>query len=177
MGPSGAVQGGGRQKADARGTSQRPQEQPTWQQVARDGRYTDAFVLLEGTRVQDRAKDLMFAADVARLAGQHAAATPYLERVLRAHRSDAQAPLAAFTLGRLRLERLRKPHKAAQAFAKARALAPAGPLAEDALAREVEAWARAGATARARRRAERYLQRYPEGRRAGMVRRHGGLEP
>ena len=51
---------------------------------------------------------------------------------------------AAFSLGRVLLGELRRPAEAAQAFARARKLAPDGPLAEDALAREVEAWARAG---------------------------------
>jgi RNA polymerase sigma factor (sigma-70 family) len=55
-------------------------------------------------------------------------------------------------------------------------LAPDGPLAEDALAREVEAWSRCGEVEIARARATTYSQRYPRGRRAQMVRRFGGLE-
>ena len=45
-----------------------------------------------------------------------------------------------------------------------------------ALAREVEAWSRAGEADRARSHAESYLTRYPKGPRRRAVRRHGGLE-
>src|SRR2546430_2117926 len=81
-----------------------------------------------------------------------------------------RAPLAAFSLGRVHLEKVGAPRDAAQAFARARELAPDGPLAEGALAREVEAWARAGETEVARQRALSYARRYPGGRRARAVR-------
>jgi transmembrane sensor len=84
--------------------------------------------------------------------------------------------VAAFTLGRVLLTRLGRPREAAAAFAGARARAPAGSLAEDALAREVEAWARAGELQRARARARQYLRSYPSGRRASSVRKHARLE-
>ena len=51
------------------------------------------------------------------------------------------------------------------------------PLAEDALAREVEAWNAAGDGALARRRAELYRQTYPNGARLKTVLRLGGLDP
>ncbi|MEO7092617.1 MAG: hypothetical protein ABI175_05150, partial [Polyangiales bacterium] len=89
---------------------------------------------------------------------------------------DPRAPLAAFTLGRVLLEELGQPGQAAEAFAKARALGGAGPLAEDALAREVEAWWRAGATDKAHERAEEYVKVYPKGLRIRSVRKYGGLE-
>jgi outer membrane protein assembly factor BamD (BamD/ComL family) len=50
-------------------------------------------------------------------------------------------------------------------------------LAEDALARQVEATYRAGDTARARTLATEYLARYPKGRRVHAVQRFGGLTP
>jgi hypothetical protein len=49
-------------------------------------------------------------------------------------------------------------------------------LAQDALAREVESWSKAGETAFARARAEEFVRRYPGSRRAKVVRRHGGLD-
>ena len=49
-------------------------------------------------------------------------------------------------------------------------------LAEDALAREVEAAGRAGDKRRARALAEEFVARYPDGRRASAVRRAGGLD-
>jgi transmembrane sensor len=121
-------------------------------------------------------EDLQLAADVARLSGHAGAAVAPLVRALERHADDPRAPLVAFTLGRVHLEDLGAPRDAALAFARARTLAPDGPLAEDALAREVEAWSRAGDTGTARVQALIYTQRYPQGRRVHAVRRFGGLE-
>jgi TolA-binding protein len=120
---------------------------------------------------------LLATAVAARLSGAPAEAAQALERALALHADDARAPLAAFTLGRVQLEELDAPAAAAAAFVRAQALAPAGPLAEDALAREVEAWWRAGDGEQARARAAAYLTRYPDGRRAHAVRQFGGLAP
>ena len=73
------------------------------------------------------------------------------------------------TLGRPPLGELGRPVGAALAVARARALAPEVPLAEDALAREAEAWARAKQLDLARARATEYLRAYPGGRRAADV--------
>jgi transmembrane sensor len=99
-----------------------------------------------------------------------------LERVVAQHASDSRAPLAAFTLGRVLLDQLGRPHEAAQAFAAARRLAPGGALAQDALAREVESWSRAGEADFARARAQEFIRLYPTSRRKKAVRRFGGLE-
>jgi transmembrane sensor len=119
---------------------------------------------------------LMRSADAARRAGHPAQALPYLRRLLRDHPADARAPLAAFTLGRILLAELGRPAEAADAFALSRRLAPAGPMASHALAREVEAAARGGDAARARRLAETYIADYPAGPHLAAVRRHGGIE-
>ncbi len=102
--------------------------------------------------VVETAESLLAAADAARLQGRAQEGAALLRRILNNHRSDPRAPLAAFTLGRVLLMELGQPRQAAAAFADARALAPGGPFAEDALAREVEAWAKAG-TRRRRARA------------------------
>jgi hypothetical protein len=65
--------------------------------------------------------------------------------------------------------------RAAEAFARTRAIAQDGPLSEDSLAREVESRHRAGERARARALAEEYLRAWPEGNRARSVRHFGGL--
>jgi transmembrane sensor len=153
--------------------------QRSWRTLAQDGDYRGAFerMTAEGTSaVRDEPGDLLFAADVARLSGNPALAVPRLERVIRAHASDSRAPLAAFTLGRTLLDGLGRPREAADAFARARKLAPGGALAQDALAREVESWSRAGESGLARQRALDYLRLYPGGRREKAVRYHGGLE-
>jgi transmembrane sensor len=116
----------------------------------------------------DAAK-LLADADRARLAGRYEEGVELLRRLVREHHDDQRAPLAAFSLGRILLGDLHRPAQAAMAFARARALAPDGPLAEDALAREVEAWARAGDLDRARARGDEYLRLYPNGTRAADV--------
>jgi transmembrane sensor len=146
-------------------------------QVARRD-YAGAYrSLVAAPGVADRSpEDLMLAADAARLSGHPASAVPYLRRLLREHPADVRGPVAAFTLGRVLLAELGRPAEAADAFAQSRRLAPDGPLAADALAREVEAAARAGDGARARRAAADYVARYPRGPRAAEVRRASGLE-
>jgi transmembrane sensor len=154
-------------------------QQSSWRSLAQEGDYRGAFARMEAEgsgAVRDEPGDLLFAADVARLSGHAAIAVPKLERVLRGYPSDSRAPLAAFTLGRTLLDSLGRPREAADAFARARRSSPRGALAQDALAREVESWSRAGEAALARQRALEYLETYPGGRREKAVRYHGGLE-
>jgi TolA-binding protein len=119
----------------------------------------------------DAVAALLAQADALRRADDAASAAPLLRAILAHHRRDPRAPAAAFTLGRILLDD-GDAAAAARAFADARALAPRGPLASDALAREVEAWARSGDRDRARDRAQQYLSEYPDGARASAVRRH-----
>lgn len=151
----------------------------TWRALAQDGEYAGAFARMQAegpSSVRDDAEDLLLAADVARLGGHPEKAISLLDRVVTSHGSDSRAPLAAFTLGRTLLDQLGRPREAAQAFATARRLDPRGAMAQDALAREVESWSRAGEQALARERAEEYVERYPRGRRVDAVRRLGGLD-
>jgi len=124
----------------------------------------------------ETAEGLLAEADAERAAGHVEQGAAILRRLLRDHAHDARAPLAAFTLGRLLLVELDRPREAATAFAQVRALASRGPFAEDALAREVEAWKRAGDADKVRARAQEYLKNYPSGRRANTVRILSGLE-
>ena len=142
------------------------------------GQYREAYSVLERDPevVGNAPGDLMLAADAARFSNHPIQATRFLERVTRDHARDSVAPLAAFTLGRIYLSQVGQPAKAADAFALSRKLAPAGSLAEDALAREVEAAKVAGQASRARGLAEQYLRRYPNGRRLASVRQSGGLD-
>ena len=119
--------------------------------------------------------DLLLLADVARLSHHPASAVAPLRRLIDQHGDDPRASLAAFTLGRLLLDDLGQPREAAQSFRRTQGLEADGPLAHDALAREVEAWSRAGDLTRARERAQEYIQRYPSGRRAAAVRRFAQL--
>jgi transmembrane sensor len=122
------------------------------------------------------AKELLSEVDAVRSQGQPGRAAELLRQILREHPNDPRAPLAAFTLGRLLLNELGRPREAAAAFQIVRQKAPASQFAEDALAREVEAWERASEHARARARASAYLEQYPAGRHARRVRALAGLE-
>jgi len=158
-----------------------PEDRPIaelYRDRATEQNFDEAYELMKAspTVVGSDVSELMLAADVARLSGHPTEAVPYLRRVLGEHRSDSRAPLAAFTLGRMYLGQLGSPGEAAAAFAQVRSLAPSGPLAEDALAREVEARARAGEKAKAQELARQYLRSYPVGRRTAIVRSHGGLD-
>jgi transmembrane sensor len=86
------------------------------------------------------------------------------------HASDARAPLAAFTLGRVLLEDLHRPAQAAAAFQRAQELAPGGPLFADAMMRQAEALAASGDAEGARATAQQYLDRFPAGRHATRAR-------
>ncbi|HET6285112.1 MAG TPA: FecR domain-containing protein, partial [Polyangia bacterium] len=149
----------------------------SWRPLAEKGRYDEAHLALKKAgpnAVRDETADLLLAADAARLSGYPAESVPYLERVVRAHSRDPRSSLASFTLGRVLLDELGRPREAADAFARARAVG--GPLAEDALAREVEAASRAGDITRSRELAREYQTRYPNGRRAKAVSRFGGID-
>lgn len=153
--------------------------EPSWKDLAQDGEYQEAYEAMarkESPSVGDEPADLLLAADVKRLSHHPAEALVPLRKIVTDHRDDPRAQLAAFTLGRVLLDELGRPKEAAQAFADAEALAPDGALAEDAVAREVEAWSRAGDATRACAVAEDYLKRYPEGRKRRSVRKFGGIE-
>ncbi|HEY2404579.1 MAG TPA: FecR family protein [Polyangiaceae bacterium] len=120
-------------------------------------------------------QELFKEVDQARAHGQSEHAVELLRQILRERGSDARAPLAAMTLGRMLLTELGRPREAAAAFAQVRARDAAGPFVEDALAREVEAWAQAGEHERAKALARSYLARYGEGRFADRVRAVAGL--
>lgn len=151
----------------------------SWRALAEEGNYSAALARLgaEGSHaVRDTPEDLLLAADVARLGGRPDRAVASLQRVIALHPFDSRAPLAAFTLGRTLLEQLGRPREAAQAFSTARRLDRAGTLTQDALAREVESWSRAGEAQLAGERAREYLKLYPHGRRVTAVKRLGGIE-
>ncbi len=144
-----------------------------WRALARSGDYQRAFAALkskDSEAPKDSSEDLFLAADSARLSGHPADAVPYLTAIMDKHAHDGRADLAAFTLGRIYLGDLDQPGMAARVFARARELAPHGELAEDALAREVESWKRAGALEKASDRARVYLDAYPKGQRVEHMR-------
>jgi transmembrane sensor len=147
---------------------------PGWRELARGGKHKSAYELIapSGFRdVKDDPGDLLLASDAARLSHHPKEAVSLLRKLLARHEGDPRAPAAAFQLGWLLMKDLGRPREAAAAFARAEALAPRGNLAEDAAARAVEAWHRAGDTVRARTDVERYRANYPRGRHLATLER------
>ncbi len=175
VGPSGlagtesAVGGYVREKDRARTTGA-----PAWRILAQHGRQDEAFAALgaEGVRRESRrlgVDDLLALADVARLSGHPAEAVLPLQRILFEFTRDAQAPLAAFALGRLELDSLGHAQAAVSAFRKALDLGIPRSLREDVRARLVEAYARSGDAGAAQHAADAYLDEFPGGRYARAI--------
>jgi transmembrane sensor len=145
-----------------------------WRDLAVRGRHGEAFRALgpDGVHSESRragVDDLMALADVARLSGHPAAAVEPLERVLSEYSGEPQAPLAAFALGRLELDSLGRPERAARALERALALGIASSLREDVRARLVEALVRTGDRDAARAAAAAYAKEFPRGRHAHQI--------
>jgi len=158
-------------------TSPRGRASGSWVSLAKKGKRAEAARLLveREERVPDRIEELLLAADVLRLEGYHALAYQHLERIMTRHRSDSRWSMAAFLQGRLLLEHLGQPERAAERFGMV-ARDSSLRLSEDALARQVEALSRAGKRERAQALATEYVERYPHGHRLSSVRRFGGLD-
>jgi transmembrane sensor len=156
------------------GSSSQALPSTDWRALARAGKHRQAYALIapgDFQEVRNEAADLLLASDVARLSKHPAQAATLLRKLLAAHERDARAPSAAFTLGWVLMNELGRPREAALAFARAEALAPRGNLAEDAVARAIEAWYRAGELSRAKAEFERYRNAYPHGRHHAMLQR------
>ena len=122
----------------------------------------------EGGEVAD-AKKLFETANHARRAGEMRAAAAAYEALLRRYPADGRATLAAFELGRLRMDHLGDAAGAISALNRA-ASSGGGSVREDAMARLVRAYAATGARDRCLRARERYERSYPEGHHGAEVR-------
>jgi transmembrane sensor len=99
----------------------------------------------------------------ARRAGRAEEAAAAYEAYLAETPQGTQAALAAFELGRLRMDRLGDASGAVRALRQALAIAPSAPFAEDARARLVQAAERAGQREVCAAARDDYLQRYADG--------------
>ena len=111
----------------------------------------------------DPVADLLARADTARRGGRHEAAARLLDTVVAQHADDPRAALAAYSLGRLRLERTGELRSAARTFARALELGLPEELVEGARAGRAIALARAHDPG-ADRALEEYLEAHPDGR-------------
>jgi transmembrane sensor len=158
----------------ARDLHSHPAGEGTWRELARGGRLQEAYASLGPKGIGREARrlgvtDLFALADVARLSGHPLEAEGPLQRIVTDHADDPQAPLAAFALGRLELDSLGKPERAAASFARALELGVPRSLREDLRARLVEAYLRAGNRAAARSAARDYNREFPDGRYARSI--------
>lgn len=128
-------------------------------------------------RVQARAAEELFGqANVARRAGRVAEAAKLYAELVGRHARDRRAALAAFELGRIRMDSLGDLRGAVEALDRALKLDARRAFAEDALARLVLAQEALGDRAACTRARERYLNRYAEGVHAQHVAvRCGGI--
>jgi tetratricopeptide (TPR) repeat protein len=115
------------------------------------------------------ARELLDLGNAARRAGDVKGAARAYEELLDAHPNDARAGLAAFELGRLRMDRLGDFRGAIAALQKAVTLAPGAGFREDAMARLVSAYFNAGSADRCASARAAYLKSYPNGVHAGAV--------
>jgi TolA-binding protein len=149
----------------------RAADEPDWRALVAAGHYA------EGVRAAERAGwsrvcrtanavDLLALADAARLSDE----TSHAVEALLALRQRFPGSASAFSLGRLAFEKRGAYAEAARWFATYLNEQPQGPLMGDAVGRLMEARDRAGDRQTARRDAERYLQRFPDGPYAGTAR-------
>jgi transmembrane sensor len=115
------------------------------------------------------ARRLLEQANAARRSGDFAQAAALFESLGARYPRDPRAALAAFELGRLRLDALGDLPGAVQALKQSIALAPQGVFREDAQACLATAFARLRDHSRCESARRAYLERYPEGMHAAAV--------
>jgi transmembrane sensor len=146
-----------------------------WRAAVQAGDDPGAYSLLgdEGfaraVHAGDSAPILLELADVARGAGRPSKAALALRELLARFPHDERAALAALTLGRIELDALSQPNRAQSSLRRALELGLPSALQEDALARLVQACARAGDRATAQATAAQYRARFPRGRWSASV--------
>ena len=148
---------------DALSPERSPPPRESWRTAREERRNARArAVAMARERAVDSAA-LFKRANLARRTGQmHEAADAYTE-LLRRFPKDSRAGLAAFELGRIRMDALAQPKAAVEAFGVALASAPRASFREDALARIVVANDQLGLREACRSARERYVKDFPNG--------------
>lgn len=116
------------------------------------------------------ARSLLEKGRVARRQGNPKAAAGAYQKLLSQYPQDSRAGLAAFELGRLRMDRLGDLRGAVTALNQAVHLAPSANVREDAMARLVDAYHRMGMDESCENARQSYLSAFPAGVHAATVR-------
>jgi transmembrane sensor len=142
---------------------------PEWKRLAEAKNFDGAYSTLGGAglssevRKTDDVSMLVALADVARLSHHPDAAVAPLERILAIAPRHPNAPLSAFTLGKIEMDELGHPARGAVFFERCIALGAPRSLEEAVYMRWADALARSGDAAGAQRVATRYREKYPHG--------------
>lgn len=153
-------------------TEPAPAPKKGWQELAREGRFGEAWTLLEEAgfpRELDSARsgdEVVALAEVARLARRSDEARLAYRSARQRFPATPAAARAAFALGVLSFPA----HDSTQYFDLYLAEAPDGDFAAEAMGRLVEAYRAAGDLAAARAAARAYLARFPSGPHAELAR-------
>jgi DNA-directed RNA polymerase specialized sigma24 family protein len=149
--------------------------QPTWQALARAGKFSAAYALGRDVQLDTLSvSDALLLGDTARLSGDTTAALHIYEKVRQRHAGSNAAAAAAFASGQLQFDQRSAFTDAARWFALYLHERSTGPLAREASGRLLEALERSGQHGAAKRAATAYLRAYPTGPHATFAR---GLSP
>lgn len=141
---------------------------PRWKQLAGDGEFAQAVQAAEDEGFEKLLanlgpSDLWELASAARYARQGEKALMAYEAYRKRFPSTKRAATATFLLGRVEMEIMSRPGKAAGWFSAYLDENPGGPLEEEALGRLINAHKKAGNAAAAHKASQSYLSKYPEG--------------
>jgi len=145
-----------------------PIDTPTWEALARAGKYAEAFAMIEASGFDAAlgslpAASLEHLADVARLAGRGTDAQTAYTKLRTRFAGTATAARAAFQLGRLAADTSKKPKDAVRWLETYLAEAPQGSFAKLARGRLMVALRDGGDREASRAAARVYLDSYPDG--------------
>lgn len=146
---------------------------PAWRKLAAAGKYRDALAAAEQGGFEDECRrasgsDLLLLGDASRLSGSASRAE---QAYTAAHRKLPGGGRASYGLGLVAFDQRGDFLGASQHFEAYLREQPSGALRAEATGRLMEAWQRAGRLGDARRVAEQYLARYPEGPQAARAKR------
>lgn len=144
------------------------QRAPSWKQLAHAGKYKQALEAANASGFDEvladaSASDLALLGDAARYSGRPGQAIAAYEALRTRFPSTSRAATAAYSLARTHFDQRGAYGEATRWFQQYLQEQPSGPLAREARGRLMESLARSGDGTGARRVAEAYLKRYPDG--------------